>query len=81
LKRVQRWREACVNHPAAQHRSREELLKLYYDYAQGAGNGAIPEGRKISSFTLEPHWSARPMPPKDKWGKAATDTELGLIAA
>jgi glutathione S-transferase len=81
LKRVQRWREACVNHPIAQHRSREELLKLYYDYTQGAGNGAIPEGRKISSFTLEPHWSERPMPPKDKWGKPATDQELGLVAA
>jgi len=80
LKRVMRWREACVNHPAAQHRSHEELIKLYYDYSQGGGNGRIPEGRKVSSFTLEPHWSERPMPPRDKWEHAATDAELGLIA-
>lgn len=78
-KRVLRWREACVAHPAAQHHSHEELMKLYYDYAQGAGNGRIPEGRKISSFTLDPHWSKRPMPPRDKWGYSATDEELGLI--
>ena len=78
LRRVLRWREACVNHPAAARRSREELLKLYYDYSQGGGNGRIPEGRQISSFTLEPHWSKRPMPPADKWGHAASDAELGL---
>ena len=78
LKRVQRWREACLAHPAARRRSFEEIIKLYYDYSQGGGNGRIPEGRKISSFTLDPHWSKRPMPPKDKWGHAATDEELGL---
>lgn len=78
-KRVLRWREACVSHPAAQHHSHEELMKLYYDYSQGGGNGRIPEGRKISSFTLDPHWSKRPMPPRDKWGHSATDEELGLI--
>jgi glutathione S-transferase len=79
LKRVQRWREASLAHPAAQHRSFEELMKLYYDYSQGGGNGRIPEGRSISSFTLEPHWSKRPMPPRDKWGHAASDAELGLV--
>jgi glutathione S-transferase len=78
LKRVLRWREACLAHPAAQRRSYEEIIKLYYDYSQGAGNGRIPEGRQISTFTLEPHWSQRPMPPKDKWGRPATDEELGL---
>src|SRR5690606_23347723 len=36
--RVLRWREACVAHPAARGRSHEELMKLYYDYCQGAGN-------------------------------------------
>ena len=46
--RVLRWREACTSHPAAQHRTREELIKL-------------------------------PMPPRDKWGHAATDAELGLV--
>jgi glutathione S-transferase len=80
-KRALRWREACINHPAAQRRTFEELIKLYYDYSQGGGNGRIPDGRQVSSFTLEPHWSARPMPPRDKWGHAATDEELGLTAA
>jgi len=81
LKRVRKWRDACVAHPAAQHHSHEELIKLYYDYSQGGGNGRIPEGRAISSFTLEPHWSKRPMPPRDKWARAASDAELGLTAA
>ena len=79
LKRVQRWREACVSHPAASRRSHEELMKLYYDYSQGGGNGRIPEGREVSSFTLDPHWSTRPMPPRDKWARPATDAELGLV--
>lgn len=79
LGRVRRWRDACVAHPAAQHRTHEELIKLYYDYSQGGGNGRIPEGRSISSFTLEPGWKSRPMPPRDKWHHAATDEELGLV--
>jgi len=79
LKRVLRWRAACLAHPATQRRTFEELIKLYYDYSQGGGNGRIPEGRSISSFTLDPHWSKRPMPPRDKWHHAATDEELGLI--
>ena len=81
LKRVLRWRDACVAHPAAQARSYEELITLYYDYSQGGGNGRIPDGRSISSFTLDPPWNKRPMPPKDKWGHAATDAELGLVPA
>ncbi len=81
LKRVLRWREACLAHPAAQARSHQEIITLYYDYSQGGGNGRIPEGRTISSFTLEPHWSTRPMPPGDKWGHAASDEELGLLPA
>lgn len=79
LTRVLAWREACVSHPAAQERSHEELIKLYYDYAQGGGNGRIPEGREISSFSIDVPWQGRPMPPKDKWGHAATDEELGLV--
>jgi len=78
--RVLEWREACVTHPAAQHRSKEELLKLYYDYSQGGGNGRIPDGRAISSFAPEFDWRNRPMPPRDKWNHAATDAELGLVA-
>lgn len=79
LKRILRWRDACLAHPAAQRRTHEELMKLYYDYSQGGGNGRIPEGRTVSSFTLDPHWSKRPMPPRDKWGKPASDAELGLV--
>jgi len=57
----------------------EEIVKLYYDYAKGAGNGALLPGRTVSSFTFNPDWPNRPMPPADKYGNAATDTELGLI--
>ena len=76
--RLRRWREACLAHPAAQQVSREEIVKLYYDYALGAGNGALPPGRSKSSFAFDPHWSERPLPPRDKYGRAATDAELGL---
>lgn len=77
--RARRWREACLAHPAAQQVSDEEVIKLYYDYAVGAGNGALPEGRSRSSFAFEPHWSARPMPPRDKYDRIASDGELGLL--
>jgi glutathione S-transferase len=81
LQRVRRWREGCLTHPAVAGRhSFEELMKLYYDYSQGGGNGRIPEGRHISSFTLEPDWRMRPMPPRDKWGTAANDAQLGLVS-
>ena len=77
--RVRRWREACLTHPAAQQVSREEIVKLYYDYAKGAGNGALLPGRTRSSFVFEPHWRTRPWPPADKYGYLASDSELGLI--
>jgi len=76
--RVRRWRDACLAHPAAQQVSREEIVKLYYDYAKGAGNGALLPGRRRSSFVFEPHWRARPWPPRDKYGHGASDAELGL---
>ena len=79
LARLRRWRDACVSHPAAQQVSREEVVKLYYDYSLGAGNGALPAGRSVSSFAFEPDWRKRPWPPRDKWGPAATDAELGLV--
>ena len=80
--RARRWRDACVAHPAARRPGHEELIKLYYDYSRGAGNGAIPEGRRVSSFTLDPLWSKRPMPPKGgKWDEGASDPDLGLVAA
>jgi len=78
LTRLRRWREACVSHPAAQQVTREEVVKLYFDYAMGAGNGALPAGRSVSSFAFKPHWTQRPWPPRQKWGDAATDADLGL---
>jgi len=76
--RVRRWREACLAHPAAQQVTKEEIVKSYYDYAKGAGNGALLPGRTRSSFVFEPAWRERPWPPRDKYGHAATDAELGL---
>jgi glutathione S-transferase len=78
FERVRRWVEACLAHPAAQQVAREEIVKLYYDYAKGAGNGALLPGRARSSFAFEPHWRSRPWPPRDKYGVGATDAELGL---
>lgn len=78
--RVRRWRDACLAHPAAQQVSREEVVKAYYDYALGVGNGALPANRRVSSFAFEPHWSRRPWPPRDKYAPA-TDAELGLMAS
>ena len=77
--RVRRWREACLAEPHAQQVTPEQISKLYYDYARGAGNGALPEGRSVSTFTFKPHWTNRPMPPKDKYGPGATDEVLGLV--
>lgn len=78
--RVRAWRDACLAHPAAQQVSREEIVKLYYDYARGAGNGALPEGRQTSSFAFEPDWKDRPWPPRDKYRPGASDAALGLTA-
>ncbi len=76
--RVRRWRDACLSHPAAQQVTSERIVKLYYDYARGVGNGALLPGRAYSSFVFEPDWKSRPWPPKDKYGHDATDVELGL---
>lgn len=77
--RVRRWREACLGHSAAQQVTREEIVKLYYDYAKGAGNGALLPGRTQSSFVFEPDWPARPWPPRDKYQVSASDADLGLV--
>lgn len=77
--RVRRWREACLEHPAAQQVTKEQIVKLYYDYARGAGNGALLPGREHSSFVFDPDWANRPGPPRDKYRHAATDQELGLV--
>ena len=54
-------------------------MKSYYDYARGAGNGALLPGRARSSFAFDPPWSARPWPPRDKYGPGASDEALGLV--
>lgn len=77
--RVRRWREACLEHPAARQVTQEQVVKLYYDYARGAGNGALLPGRARSSFVFGPDWKDRPWPPADKYRPAATDQELGLV--
>jgi len=76
--RVREWRDACIAHPAAQQVTKEQIVKLYYDYAQGAGNGALLPGRRKSSFAFEPDWRSRPWPPQKKYGPIATDEALGL---
>jgi glutathione S-transferase len=78
LARVCAWRAACLAHPATQARSFEEIIKYYYDYSRGVGGGKLPEGRAVSAFSLQYPWAQRPMPPRDKWGVAATDAQLGL---
>ncbi len=79
LARVARWQDACRAHPAAQQVTREEIVKLYYDYAKGAGNGALVAGRTRSTFVFEPRWQDRPWPPADKYASSPTDAELGLL--
>ena len=76
--RARKWRDACLAHPAAQQVTEEQIVKLYYDYARGAGNGSLLPGRARSSFVFDPDWSARPWPPRDKYEHDATDEELGL---
>lgn len=78
--RVRKWREACMSHPATDQVTEEEVVKLYYDYALGAGNGALVAGRSVSSFAFEPAWQERPWPPRNKFSGTASDRELGLIA-
>lgn len=79
LARVRRWHDACLAHPAAQQVSREQILKLYYDFALGLLGGVLPKGRNRSTFAFEPHWATRPLPPRDKWAPSASDAELGLV--
>lgn len=76
--RVRRWRDACISHWATQQVTKEQIVKLYYDYAKGAGNGALLPGRSCSSFAFESDWRVRPWPPRNKYEHSATDEELGL---
>lgn len=77
--RVRDWQAACMAHPAAQQVTEEQIVKLYYDYALGAGNGALVPGRSVSSFAFDPPWRDRPWPPRDKYAGTATDAALGLV--
>ncbi|KPB02317.1 glutathione S-transferase family protein [Ahrensia marina] len=76
--RVRIWRDACLTHPSTDQVSEEQIIKLYYDYALGAGNGALVESRAILSFVFNPSWQERPWPPRDKYEGTASDKELGL---
>lgn len=76
--RIRQWIAACLAHPAAQQVTKEEVVKVYYDYAKGAGNGSLLPGRRQSSFTLDPDWRGRPWPPRNKYEHSASDDELGL---
>lgn len=78
--RVRIWEQACLASSAVTQVTKEEVVKLYHDYALGAGNGALVEGRSVSSFAFSPHWRERPWPPRDKYAARATDGELGLVA-
>ena len=78
--RVRKWKEGCMSHPATDQVAEDEIVKLYYDYALGAGNGALVEGRSVSSFAFKPSWQDRPMPPKDKYSGSASDRQLGLMS-
>jgi len=78
--RVRRWRDACLEHPAAQQVRYDQIVKLYHDYARGAGNGALLPGRRRSSFVFDPDWRVRPWPPRDKYAEAGpSDEALGLL--
>jgi glutathione S-transferase len=78
--RVRTWREVCLVHPATDQVTKEEIVKLYYDYALGAGNGALVNGRTVSSFAFTPGWQDRPWPPRNKYEGTASDKDLGLVA-
>ncbi|NDR55597.1 glutathione S-transferase family protein [Aliiruegeria sabulilitoris] len=77
--RVRVWKDACMSHPETGQVTREEIVKLYYDYALGTGNGALVAGRSVSSFTFSPEWKDRPWPPRDKHAGSASDAALGLL--
>jgi len=79
FRRVARWQDACLESPHVAQVTKEQIVKLYYDYAKGAGNGCLVPGRAISSFVFEPNWRQRPWPPADKYSVSASDEALGLV--
>ncbi|KNC76500.1 hypothetical protein SARC_11000 [Sphaeroforma arctica JP610] len=79
--RVMKWRDACLNHNMSSVVCKEEISKLWYDAAKGVpmGEPNPDTTRQYSSYAMEPHWTSRPMPNKDKYNYSCTDDELGLI--
>lgn len=77
-KRVKEWQQACIENSNTRQVCHDEIVKIYYDYAKGTGNGGLVEGRTVSSFVFSPSWQERPMPPCNKYEYSATDEELGL---
>jgi glutathione S-transferase len=56
----------------------QKYMGSHYDYAKGAGAGALVAERAGSSFVFERRWSKRPWPLADKYGYSATDAETAL---
>jgi glutathione S-transferase len=76
---VRRWRDACLAHLAAQQVTEERIVKLCYDYARGAGNGALLPGRRpvlvrVRARLGEPSLAAA----GQVRSRRAPDEELGL---
>jgi glutathione S-transferase len=68
-RRVRRWHDAALANPLVIRTGMpaEDFIKLYADYALGFGNGAVPPGRKRSSFDLSVPLAGRPMPGPPEW--------------
>eukprot|EP01134_Creolimax_fragrantissima_P007299 CFRG7299T1 len=79
--RVIKWRDACLAHNMSSVVTKEEIVKLWYDTVKGVPMGkANPDTtRMFSSYAMEPHWTSRPMPNKNKYNYSCSDGELGLI--
>ncbi len=66
LDRVAAWWEASVQHPSAQQTSDEEVIKLYYDYARGAGNGGLLPNAPWPGWLVPPGTqTTQPLPGED----------------
>jgi glutathione S-transferase len=63
-RRVQRWRDALLQHPVVQATGfpEDDLIKVYEDYALGYDDAQVPPGREHSSFNLVVPLCERPLP-------------------
>ena len=64
--RVRKWRAACLEHPAAQQVTKEQIVKVYYDYAKGGERSAAP-GTKALVVCQSRSTTALRVPPKSRW--------------